>query len=329
MAVALGIDTSCYTTSVAAADEQGAIVAFSRMLLPVPSGQRGLRQSEAVFAHMRQMPQVAAEALDAIDALHADICSIAASSRPCDEKDSYMPVFSVGLGYAQTLARALRVPCYETTHQRGHIAAGLIGQPPIGERFLALHLSGGTTDLLAYRPEGLEKLGGSLDLHAGQLVDRVGVALGLAFPAGPALEALALRCGEPPRALLPASLERGDLYCHLSGAEAQCMRLIEAGDCSREQLALEVFDLLSRTVARMLHAGALATGDTKALVIGGVSSSALLRQMLARRVSRQRAKLELRFGEAAYSSDNAAGVARIAMEQWIIHQGGSVCQPFC
>ena len=172
MRVTLGFDTSCYTTSAAAVDEHGTVVAAERMLLPVREGQRGLRQSEAVFAHVRQMPQV----MEALSRRLAgvQVVAVCASARPRDGEDSYMPVFTVGLGHASVLASTLGVPLYETSHQQGHIAAGLIGNAAPKGPFVALHLSGGTTELLDCREGRLELLGGSEDLHAGQLVDRVG-----------------------------------------------------------------------------------------------------------------------------------------------------------
>ena len=317
MKVALGFDTSCYTTSVAAVNQQGEVVAFARKLLPVEAGQRGLRQSEAVFAHVRQIPQVIQDLQQQLQSLEAQIVAVCASDRPCDGEDSYMPVFTVGFGHATTAASLLNVPLYTTTHQRGHIAAGMIGNQPLKQPHLALHISGGTTDLLLYSEEKIELLGASLDLHAGQLVDRIGVSLGMGFPAGPALEQLALVCTEAPQALIPCSMEKGDLNCHLSGAETKVLQLMKAEKISREQAALEVFDLLGRTISRMLLAGSQKTGAKQALVVGGVASSMLLRQMIAMRLKKARHPLQVVFGDPRYSADNAAGVAAIGMRRYL------------
>ena len=312
MRVTLGFDTSCYTTSAAAVGETGEVLAASRLLLPVAGGQRGLRQSEAVFAHVRQMPLV-------MDGLrlpeNARIVALCASAAPRDEQGSYMPVFTVGLGHARVLADALGVPLYQTSHQQGHIAAGLIGNPTPKADFIALHLSGGTTELLHCRDGGLRLIGGSMDLHAGQMVDRVGVALGLNFPAGPALEKLAMACAEPTEALLPVSMEKDGLHCHLSGAETQAQRLI--GRYTPERVAAEVFDLLARTVARLLAAACKECHVSEALVVGGVASSTLLRDLLAKRLQKQRTPVHLLFGQPQYSADNAAGVASIGMQRYL------------
>ena len=315
MCVILGFDTSCYTTSAAAVDERGEVLASARMLLPVPQGQRGLRQSEAVFAHVRQMPQVMEALGRRLNG--AQIAAVCASARPRDGEDSYMPVFTVGLGHASVLASALGVPLYQTSHQQGHIAAGLIGHAVPEGPFVALHLSGGTTELLDCRDGDLILLGGSADLHAGQLVDRVGVALGLPFPAGPALERLAVACPEKASALLPVSISRDGLFCHLSGVETQAQRLIRAGELTRERIAAEVYDVLARTVARMLDGACRRTGARQALVVGGVASSALLRRLVGDRLGRLRSPARVIYGQAQYSADNAAGVASIGMRRYL------------
>ena len=312
MEVAIGFDTSCYTTSIAAVDARGHVLASRRMLLPVQSGQRGLRQSEAVFAHVRQMPMLAAQLGEAIRG--ARVCAIAVSSAPAGGEASYMPVFMVGLSHARTLAQVLDVPCFEVTHQQGHIAAGQLEGEPMPEPFVALHISGGTTELMHVANVDIAHLGGSLDLHAGQLIDRVGVAMGLGFPAGPTLEALA-KAGNA-AAQLPASLTDGDLNCHLSGAETRCLQWLASGELPHEQIAAEVFDLLARTTSRMLVAACRAADTTRALVVGGVASSTLLRERLVQRVGKLGAGLDIRFGKPEYSADNAAGVALLGMQRF-------------
>ena len=317
MRVTLGFDTSCYTTSAAAVNEHGEVVAASRMLLPVKQGERGLRQSEAVFAHVRQMPLVTDQLKEQLAGQNVQIVAVCASSAPRDEEDSYMPVFTVGTGHAKVLSNVLNVPLYETSHQQGHIAAGLIGHCQPDEPFVALHLSGGTTELLACENDRLTLLGGCADLHAGQVVDRVGVAMGLPFPAGPHLEKLAMSYDGPVESLLPVSMEKDGLTCHLSGVETRAQHWIKEGKMSHEQIAAEIFDVLARTVARLLTGACQKAGAKKALVVGGVASSALLREQLKRRLAKQRVKIDVMFGQPQYSADNAAGVAAIGMKKFL------------
>ena len=310
--VVVGLDTSCYTTSAAAVTADGQVVASCRKLLPVKLGERGLRQSEGVFIHVRQLP-------DRLEALREfirgdEIVAVCASARPRDEEESYMPVFQVGDAQARGLAAMLGVPYFSSTHQRGHVAAAMVDSGITPGDLLAVHLSGGTTELLSLRGEALTLLGGTLDLHAGQVVDRVGVALGLPFPAGPHLEELALRGHVEAR--LPVSMEGGGLRCHLSGAESQAQRWIASGALSAEDTAMEIYDLLARTVARMILAGAAKTGIRQVLIAGGVASSALFRRLVTERIRKSDRGLRVCFGKPEYSGDNAVGTALIGAQKY-------------
>ena len=309
----LGLDTSAYTTS-AALCRPGEEPLSLRRLLPVPRGERGLRQSEAVFAHVRQMEEVLIPLLRQADEPLTCVC---ASVAPRDGEASYMPVFRVGVTVGQAAAAAAGVPFYATTHQRGHIAAARYGTELKSERFLAVHLSGGTTDVLLCEGDTVTPLGASVDLHAGQLVDRVGVALGLPFPAGPHLEALA-RQGRAAHCV-PVSMEPDSLCCHLSGAETRLLGMIRAG-AAPEDIASEVYSVLGRTVLRLLSAAAEKTGTNEALLAGGVASSALMREQMTARNEKRRLGLRLHFGRPELSGDNAVGVALIGMKKWMKEQ---------
>ena len=309
--VSIGIDTSCYTTSAAACGENGAILAARRKLLPVPPAKQGLRQSEAVFAHVKQLPEVVQQLKEEIG--DAEICAVAASVTPRDAQDSYMPVFTVGKNFGMAAASLLGVPFFGTSHQAGHILAGRIGNPPLHEPFVAVHLSGGTTECLLCEGDAVSLLGRSLDIHAGQLLDRLGVAMGFGFPAGAELEKLAMR-GKA-GAMLPVSMANGDLDCHLSGAETQCRRWLEGGEMSRETIAAEAFDCLARTVARMVAAACGKTDALQALIVGGVASSEILREQIPLRLKKLGCMAETVFGKREYASDNAAGVALYGMRK--------------
>ena len=312
--VAIGFDTSNYRSSVAAVTLDGEILVNHRELLPVSDGERGLRQSDAVFAHIRQLRNCE----DAFRAALKDtrIVAAAASTKPRDGGESYMPVFQTGYTAGKLLAAVLDVPFYETTHQRGHLAAALQGTGlENAEKLLAVHLSGGTTDLLELSEGALTQIGGSADLHAGQLVDRAGVEMGLSFPAGEELEALAVRGRSEGR--LGCSMEDGGLTCHLSGAETQVQRWIREESIPREDIAREIYDLLARTLIRMIRAGTERTGIRDVLITGGVAASALLRQMIGERVKKIRNCPEIVFGKPEMSGDNAVGVALIGARKLI------------
>ncbi len=308
--IVIGLDTSCYTTSCAAVTVSGEVISSRRRLLPVEQGERGLRQSDAVFAHVRQLPSCLEEL--GRDIRGMTVAAVCASRTPRDDPDSYMPVFQVGDAQARGLAAVLGVPCFGSTHQRGHIAAAGIDSGIAPGGMLALHLSGGTTEILSLRDGTLSLLGGTADLHAGQLVDRTGVALGMGFPAGPEMEALAAKGHS--HALLPVSMQKNALFAHLSGAEAQVMRWIEQKTLPPEDIAREVFDFLARTVSRLILGAARETGITQALAAGGVASSALFREMLRFRVGKAAPELSLHFGKPEYSGDNAVGIALLGAQ---------------
>ena len=307
MPLYVGLDTSCYTTSVACVDEEG-IVYDKRTVLSVKMGERGLRQSEGLFQHVRNLEAMVPRMFERIN--RQDIAGLAVSSRPRPEADSYMPVFLAGRMAACACGAALGLKPLYTSHQQGHVRAALLGNEALAESlpFLGMHLSGGTTEIFTVG-EGLSirLLGGTADLHAGQLVDRLGVALRLPFPAGPSLERLA-REASGTNIKLPASVK--DLRCSFSGVETAARSLV--GKAQDGELALAVYDCLARTFAKMLLRAAEKTGIDRALLAGGVASSRILRQMLAQRL--QGSGLQLYFGQPELSSDNAVGVALIARD---------------
>lgn len=310
MKAVLGLDTSCYVTSLALVDEAGGVLLNGRTPLPIPPRERGLRQSKAVFAHVRQLPALFQEHAPLLASLQ--VTAVAASTAPRPGPDSYMPVFRVGEGLGKVYAQALGVPFFSTNHQDGHIAAALADSGLETETsFLAMHLSGGTTELLWRRAEETALLGGTLDLHAGQLVDRLGVEMGCPFPAGKALEALALQ-GQA-QGLLGVSCE--GTSCHFSGAETQAQRLLARG-MPKDDVAAELYDFLARTVLRLLEAGSAQTGEKRALLAGGVASSVLLRTLLTARVEKRRIPIALHFAKPDLAGDNAVGVARIGLRMW-------------
>ncbi|MBR4459012.1 MAG: O-sialoglycoprotein endopeptidase [Clostridia bacterium] len=306
-AAVIGLDTSCYTTSCAAVTVEGGIIASCRKLLPVAHGQRGLRQSEAVFHHVRQLPALMEELGRHLRGVK--VAAVCASRTPRDDPESYMPVFQVGDAQARALAAILGVPCFSSTHQRGHIAAARVDSGIGDGDLIAVHLSGGTTEVLSLRGEELTLLGGTADLHAGQLVDRAGVAMGLPFPAGPELEKLALRGQSAAR--LPVSVERDSLRVHLSGAETQVQRWLKEGTLPPEDAAREIYDFLARTVCRLVLGARERTGIGQVLIAGGVASSALFRELLTARIRKQSPEMLVCFGKPEYSGDNAVGAALI------------------
>ncbi len=307
----LGLDTSNYTTSAAYLDATTGIVTQQKRLLPVKAGEMGLRQSDAVFHHTRQLPDMVEELTES---LSGGVLAVAASDRPQQQEGSYMPCFLVGAGAARQLGAVLGVPVYHFTHQQGHVAAALLGSQSLellSRPFLAFHVSGGTTDALLVEPDAqaiirCRVVGHSLDLKAGQLIDRVGGMLSLAFPAGPALEELASKATGTYR---PRPTLRG-CDCHLSGVENQCRDRLDRGE-PPEEIARFCMESVKAAVDGMTRALLAEYGDLPLVYAGGVMSNRLLREHFG-------SVYGGRFAPPVYSADNAAGIAclcRIAHER--------------
>lgn len=306
--VFLGIDSSCYTTSTALIDREGVLVAEARKILDVKEGRCGLQQSEMVFQHTRNLPVLIENIFSKGD---YKIVGIGVSGYPRPIEDSYMPAFLAGLSVARSLAAANRVPISIISHQENHLEAGVWSAGgPDADSFLLLHASGGTTDLLLAekKPDGrydLTQIGGSMDLHAGQFVDRVGVALGLHFPTGIELEKLAATATEMVE--LPVAVKK--LEVSLSGPATAALRKLEAG-ADKAELALGVEHALAETFARMLRNGAAAYNVHDVLLVGGVASNSYIRSHVTERLAKRRVKVWV--PEARFSCDNASGCAAFA-----------------
>lgn len=310
--VILGIDTSNYTTSLCVVDEHGGIVREERCLLRVEEGERGLQQSAALFQHVQNLPAL----IEKIGNLHGILQAVVVSTRPRRRDGSYMPVFTAGSGLARSLAATHGVPLYETSHQEGHIAAGegSMGAVP-ADTFIAVHISGGTTDLLHVKrlQDGyeIEELGTSIDLHAGQFVDRVGVALGLPFPAGPHLEELA-KSSTDESVTLPSPVSGYNLS--LAGPETAAMRLIEQGAAPAD-IARAVERCIAKGLEKTLRKAVDEFGVKHLLIVGGVAANHYIRERLVFRLEHRAVGAKLSFALPKYSTDNAFGVALLGLQQ--------------
>ena len=298
----LGVDTSNYTTSASLCDSDGKVIANVKKLLPVPDGQKGLRQSDALFNHTVQLPDV----MSCLSPYIADgnIVSVGVSARPRDAEGSYMPCFLAGVSAASSASSVLDCPLFSFSHQCGHIMAALYssGRTDLTDKeFIAFHVSGGTTDILHAEPDKetvfrIERIGGTLDLNAGQVIDRAGVMMGLGFPCGPELEKLALSYnGAPDKVRVSVN----GFDCNLSGVENKAGKLFgETGD--RERCAAFVISFVCETLKRLSENLKEKYPGLPFVYAGGVMSCKIIRNELAKHGS---------FAEPEFSSDNAAGTA--------------------
>ena len=302
----LGIDTSNYTTSVAIAGEDG--YRQNRKILTVGKGECGLRQSNALFLHTVNLPEL----MDSLSPM-GTIDAVAYSAYPRDVEGSYMPCFLAGQAAAHTAAAALGVPLYRFSHQAGHLMAAVrtCGDETIGSGpFLAFHASGGTTEMLYAAPDreigfSAEIVGKTLDLSVGQVIDRVGVMLGLGFPCGGELEKLANR-STLKKLPLRISMKGGD--CNLSGAENAAQKMLKNG-VSTEDVARFAILFAGETI-RAMSEKARETHPTLPIVYaGGVMRNKIIRELLSRSLK------NIRFADTELSSDNAVGTAYLGLER--------------
>jgi len=301
----------------------GGLVYDGRTPLEVSPGAVGLRQSDAVFQHVRNAPGLIEEAMRTARQRGLRVAAAGASAWPRRTRGSYMPVFLAGSGLARAVSAALGAPYIEVSHQEGHIAAASwSSELGIARRggFLALHLSGGTTELLAVHDRtNVELLGGTEDLNAGQFIDRVGVRLGIPFPAGPGMEQLAAG-GEPGAVRLPVAVARGREIgrpaVSFSGPCSAAMRELDAGKRPAD-VALGILECIGRSVAALCVDGLRATGLSDVLASGGVASNSIIRGIMQHEVVGAVPLSSLYFADPEHSRDNAVGVALLAWQAHI------------
>ena len=315
----VGLDTSNYTTSAAACvmdtDGQITVIANCKAPLPVAEGARGLRQSDAVFAHTRNLPGVIRELRGILEEGNYRVVAVGCSATPRDAADSYMPCFLTGVAAAEALAAGGGVEVHRFSHQSGHIMAALYSSGALAEGtllrddFLAFHVSGGTTEAVVAHPrEGgfdVELVGYGADLHAGQVIDRVGVMMGVEFPCGRVMEQLAEE-NHDPLPQVKTCVREG--VCHLSGLENQAAALWKKTG-NAPLVSAYVLTTIGKTLRKMtdqLQDARVARGEPLLPVVyaGGVMSNKFIRPLLTKG-----AKWKVYFSEPAFSADNAAGPA--------------------
>ncbi len=296
----IGIDTSNYTTSVSAYN--GSEMVYRKKLLPVKEGEKGIRQSDAVFHHTVQLPELFDDLRKEIT---GNISAVGVSIKPSNQEGSYMPCFLVGISVARAIASTVNVPIYNFSHQDGHIASALFSANKldlIDTNFLAFHVSGGTSQVVLVKPNKsyfeTELLADSLDLKAGQAIDRVGLMLGLKFPCGPELEKFALNSNKSYNKI---HVYHKDSSFSLSGVENKCKQMLENGE-KYEDIALYCIKYIESALADTCDYLLEKFGNLPVVFSGGVMSNSIIRKDFQE-------KYNAYFAEPAYSSDNACGIA--------------------
>ena len=302
--IVLGIDTSNYTTSAALMYEDGELIANIKRPLSVKEGERGLRQSDAVFSHVKNLPEVMCEVRTFLG--EHTVSAVGVSARPRNVDGSYMPCFLSGVAAAESIAANLNVPLFKFSHQCGHVMAALYSSGRFdlldGGKFVAFHVSGGTTEMLSVsaNKDGFiaELLGGSADLNAGQIIDRIGVHMGLSFPAGPMIEKLALNNTEKIKKKKPCIK---DLSVNLSGLENMAKKIYHDTQ-NKELTSAFVLDYIADSLIGLCTSYEEIYGRVDFVFAGGVMSNSIIK-------SKIRERFNASFAEPALSADNAVGIA--------------------
>ena len=298
----IGIDTSNYTTSIAFFDGVGG--ENCSRLLPVKQGELGLRQSDAVFSHIKSLPELSGRLFSNMQ--EQKITAVGVSTRPRAVTGSYMPCFMVGYSHAKMLSDLLHVPLVEVSHQQGHVAASLWSARHLelmDEPHLAWHLSGGTTELLLVEPEGKNvictKIGGTTDISAGQLIDRTGQLLELSFPSGKHLDQLSQNA----QLTETFKVKCSNMEFSLSGVQNKVQQFHSVNMNSTETAAYAL-RCVAKAVYTATEQALKAYPGMRVVFSGGVASNSMLRKVLA--------PLNPIFSQPQYSTDNAMGVAVLA-----------------
>ena len=298
----IGIDTSNYTTSIAYFDGIGG--ENCSRLLPVKQGELGLRQSDAVFAHIKSLPELSGRLFSHVR--KEDITAIGVSTRPRAVDGSYMPCFMVGCSHAKMLSDAFGVPLVEVSHQQGHVAASLwsAGHLELMDApHLAWHLSGGTTELLLVEPEGKNvrctKIGGTTDISAGQLIDRTAQMLQLPFPGGKHMDALSKEAAMKET----FKVKCANMEFSLSGVQNKVQQF-HAVHGEPAETAAYALRCVAKAVYLASEQALKAHPGLRIVFSGGVASNSMLREVIK--------PLNPIFSQPEFSTDNAMGVAVLA-----------------
>jgi len=315
--IILGIETSCDETAAAIYDgEDGRIVAeqiASQVKLHARFG--GVVPEIASREHLAVLPGMVREVMREAAMTWSSIDHIAVTAGP-----GLMGALLVGTSFARAAGLVNNIPVIPIHHLEGHLlAAGLDGRLP-GFPFITLLVSGGHTLLL--RVDGLDKyslLGQSLDDASGECFDKTARLLGLAYPGGPAIEALAAG-GDASRFHLPRPLlKRQDCNFSFSGLKTAVMQTIGQAGEKREDpvwrcnlaasFQAAVADVLIAKVIRACQEQSIA----RLVVAGGVSANRAIRQSMQAAVSHH--GLEITFASPEYCTDNAAMIAYAAFRR--------------
>ncbi|MFN7541970.1 MAG: tRNA (adenosine(37)-N6)-threonylcarbamoyltransferase complex transferase subunit TsaD [Acidobacteriota bacterium] len=315
----LGIESSCDETA-AAVVEDGIRILSSSVASQMEVHQRygGVVPELASREHVRAIVPVVREALRQADTRLEDLTAIAVTQGP-----GLVGSLLVGLTYAKALSFAKGIPLIGVHHLEGHIEAALIGVE-LAYPALALVVSGGHTHLFECTGPGEYRLEGKTrDDAAGEAYDKVSKLLGLGYPGGPVIDALAAR-GNPRAVRFTSPKLKGNLSdFSFSGLKTAVLRWTEKRrergdfDARTDSETIDMLASFQNTVIEELLRRAQAAADrigAKALVVsGGVAANRGLRAAVAKR----QWGIPVYFPEPRWSTDNGVMIALAGTRRWM------------
>jgi N6-L-threonylcarbamoyladenine synthase len=306
--IILGIESSCDETAAALVKDGREVlssVVASQVAVHHPYG--GVVPELASRKHMEAIVTVVARAMAQAGRERHQIDGIAATRGP-----GLIGSLLVGFSFAKAYAFALQVPWVGVSHLEGHLNSVFLEPDPPAFPFIALLVSGGHTSLYHVRDHTrADLLGQTRDDAAGEAFDKVAKMLGLGYPGGAVVSALA-EAGDPEKILFPrAFLDRGHFDFSFSGLKTAVNRYIQTHpEAARGQAAdiaagfqAAVVDVL----VQKLIAAAEATGCGRVALVGGVAANHRLREEM--RIAARERGLQAHLPSVAYCGDNAAMIA--------------------
>jgi len=302
----LGIETSCDETGVAVYDAAARRLAAQAVHSQVEMHEAygGVVPELASRDHIRRLVPLTRKVLLDSGAEIGEVGAIGYTAGP-----GLAGALLVGASFAQGLADSLGIPAIGIHHLEGHLLSPLLSARPPEFPFVALLVSGGHTQLMRVEAPGRYRLlGETQDDAAGEAFDKTAQLLGLGYPGGPAVSALA-DSGAPGRYRLPRPmLSSGDLDFSFSGLKTAVLGLVrQEPESARAEIARAFVDAVVEVlVAKSLRA-LDSTGLTRLVVAGGVGANRQLRAALDARSTR--AGFDVYYPEPELCTDNGAMIA--------------------
>lgn len=314
----LGIETSCDETGVAIYDSERGLLAhalYSQVEMHAEYG--GVVPELASRDHVRKIIPLIDALLVEAGLKTSDIDGVAYTAGP-----GLVGALMVGAAVGRAMSFAWKVPCVAVHHMEGHLLAPMLEPSPPAFPFVALLASGGHTLLVKVMKLGdYTILGESVDDAVGEAFDKTAKLLGLGYPGGAALSALAER-GNPKRFHFPRPMiDRPGLDFSFSGLKTFAANTITSqglDDVTRADIARAFQDAVVETLMIKCRRALQATGLKTLVVAGGVSANTALRAQLTNMVEKE--KSQVFFPRQAFCTDNGAMIAYVGCQRLLLGQ---------